>query len=180
MYCCSFPQATAPRLGGPRLTFYNVSVLEIIKKLSNPQRLKELTDIRNVGFYIFAVVVLAIAWSGAKTIQNNYELQKQISLLKQQNEVLRLSNSNIELQSKFYETDHYLELSARQNLGLAAPGETVLIVPKSIALKYAGPSIGAKQEDSSTKSDDPAGSGFSKNFQDWHDFVLGRSTQNAL
>lgn len=146
------------------------------KNLWNLDRFKNLTDIRNVGFYIFAVVVLAIAWSGVKTIQSNYELQKQMSLLKQQNEVLHLANSNVDLQSKFYETDQYLELSARQNLGLAAPGETVLIVPKSVAMKYIDPSLVPEQSSSDSGSANSLESGFRKNLNDWRDFVLGRQT----
>jgi cell division protein FtsB len=155
-------------------------VLKTLKNLWRPQRIKEHTDIRNVGFYIFAVVVLAIAWSGVKTIQNNYELQKQISVLKQQNEVLRLSNRNTELQSQFYETDQYLELSARQNLGLAAPGETVWIVPKAVALKYIDQSLNVHNHGLSEGAEAATASGFRKNFQDWRNFVLGREVQNNL
>lgn len=129
---------------------------------------------RNVGFYIFAVIVLAIAWSGVKTVQNNYELQKQISVLKQQNEILQLYNQNTDLQSQFYGTDQYLELSARQNLGLAAPGETVLIVPKSVAMKYVNPSLTPKTDNADGNSSNTPKSKFAQNFQDWRDFLLGR------
>ena len=129
---------------------------------------------RNVGFYIFAVIVLAIAWSGVKTVQNNYELQKQIAVLKQQNEVLQLYNQNTDLQSQFYGTDQYLELSARQNLGLAAPGETVLIVPKSVAMKYVDPSLASAQTNPESDSSNKPKSKFAQNFQDWRDFLLGR------
>ena len=149
-------------------------MFEIIKNLWNPARLKQLTDVRNVGFYIFAVIVLAIAWSGVKTVQNNYELQKQIATLNQQNEVLKLSNQNSALQSQFYETDQYLELAARQNLGFAAPGETVLLVPKPVAMKYVDSSLSAKQDDSGNESANAAKSKFAQNFQDWRDFLLGR------
>jgi cell division protein FtsB len=146
-----------------------------IKNLWNIDQLKRLTDIRNIGFYIFAIVVLAIAWSGVRTVQNNYELQKQISILKQQNEILRLANNNIYLQSQFYETDQYLELSARQNLGLAAPGETVLIVPKSVALRYVDPTLVQTQESSEPNSSEKSKSKFAQNIQDWRNFLLGRN-----
>lgn len=145
-----------------------------LNNLWNTNRLKQITNIRNVGFYIFAVIVLAIAWSGVKTVQNNYELQKQISLLRQQNEVLQLTNQNTGLQSQFYETDQYLELAGRQNLGLAAPGETVLLVPKSVAMKYVDPSLAPAQTSSEGGSSDVTKSKFAQNFQDWRDFLLGR------
>ena len=144
-----------------------------LKDFFKPEKLKELADVRNVGFYVFAVIVLAIAWSGVKTVQNNYELQKQISVLKQQNGVLELTNQTTDLQSQYFETDEYLELAARQNLGLAAPGETVLLVPKTVAMRYADPSlvydsVTAESEASASKSK------FAANFQDWRDFFLGR------
>ena len=148
--------------------------MQTIKNLWNPNRLKQITDVRNVGFYIFAVIVLAIAWSGVKTVQNNYELQKHISVLEQQNDVLELLNQNTGLQSQFYKTDQYLELAARQNLGLAAPGETVLLVPKSVAMKYVDPSLALAQTGLESDSSDVPKSKFAQNFSDWRDFLLGR------
>src|SRR6201995_3107852 len=142
-----------------------------IQNALNSKTTKQLLDIRNIGLYIFGIVVLAIAWSGAKTVQNNYELQKQISTLQQQNTVLSLENQNTQLQNQYYKTQQYLELSARQNLGLAAPGETVLIVPQTTALKYFDQSIG--QTSSQPTSIDNR-KGYVKNLEAWRDFLLGR------
>ena len=147
---------------------------QIPKDYFNLERLKELANVNNVGFYIFAVIVLAIAWSGVRTVQNNYELQKQISVLKQQNELIKLSNQNTALESQFYQTDQYLELAARQNLGLAAPGETVLLVPKTVAMKYVDPSLAPRSDTSGNSSTESSKSRFAQNFQDWRDFLLGR------
>src|ERR1043166_581161 len=93
----------------------------------NKARIKQLTDSRNLVFYAFSILTLAITWSGVKTVQNNYELQKKIATIKQQNSVLQLQNENTDLQNKYYQTNEYLDLAARENLGLAAPGETVLL-----------------------------------------------------
>jgi cell division protein FtsB len=101
------------------------------------KQIKTLSDIKNVALYIFALIVLAITWSTIKTIQNNYDLQKQISVLKQQNDILSLQNNNQRLQNQYYQTNAYQELAARQNLGLAGPGEKILLVPKAVALKLA-------------------------------------------
>lgn len=147
-------------------------MLQTLKEFWNPQRLKQLADIRNVGLYIFAIIVLAITWSGVKTVQNNYELQKQISVLKQQNAVLHLQNQSTYLQNKYLETNQYLELSARQNFGLAAPGETVLLVPKSVAMKYVDPTLALSANTSQVS--DKTRSKAAKNLQDWRDFLLGR------
>ncbi|HET9850145.1 MAG TPA: septum formation initiator family protein [Candidatus Saccharimonadales bacterium] len=133
---------------------------------------KQLTDIKNIGLYIFTVILLAIAWSTAKTIQNNYQLQKQISVLRQQNQVLSLENQNAGLQNQFYQTNQYLDLSARQNLGLAAPGEKVLLVPQNVALRYIDPAI-VKTQSASAQAPDNR-SKIIKNVEAWRDFLLGR------
>jgi len=131
--------------------------------------LKKLSDPRNIALYIFILVVLAITWSGVKTLQSNYQLQKKISELKQENAVLNLQNQNTNLENKYYQTNEYLDLSARQNLGLAAPGEKVLLISKSVALKYVDSSL----VPSSTSSVDTR-SRMVKNIEAWRDFLLGR------
>jgi cell division protein FtsB len=135
------------------------------------KQIKTLSDIKNVALYIFALIVLAITWSTIKTIQNNYDLQKQISVLKQQNDILSLQNNNQRLQNQYYQTNAYQELAARQNLGLAGPGEKILLVPKAVALKYVG-GIDASSGSASAKADNR--SRYTKNIEDWRDFLLGR------
>lgn len=148
-------------------------MFEQIKNSLNSKQTKQLLDVRNITLYIFGLIVLAIAWSGAKTVQNNYELQKQISTLQQQNQVLSLQNGNTYLNNQFYKTNEYLELSARQNLGLAAPGEQVLVIPKSVAMKYVDPSLASSQNVIQTPLPDNR-SKYVKNLEAWRDFLLGR------
>lgn len=124
-------------------------------------------DIRFTGQVVFAGIVLLISWSGVKTIQTNYELQKQISTIKQQNAVRELENKNLELQNQYYNTDEYLELSARRNFGLGKPGEKELLVPQSVAYAYA-------PEVASSKASAEAKSTHTSNFQAWVNFFLNR------
>ena len=144
---------------------------QIIQKLKPEAR--KLNDIRTVAMYLFVVIVLAIAWSSVKTIQKNYELQKQISLLQKQNDILDIANENINLQNKYLQTDQYLELAARQSLGLAAPGEKVVIVPKNVAMKYVDPSLSTQTTETSSRTTDTR-SRYVKNLEAWRDFLLGR------
>lgn len=154
------------------LLLYNKWVLQRLKIFWNDKRRKQLTDPSNIGLYIFAVIVMAITWSGIKTVQANYELQKKISTLKQQNAVLKLQNENSQLQNKYYQTTQYLELAARQDFGLAAPGEKVILIPKDVALKYIDVAL-MPQSETDRKSADKR-SQVDKNIQDWRDFLLGR------
>lgn len=153
-------------------------MLEQIRNSITNKKVQQLLDPRNIALYIFGVIVLAIAWSGAKTVQSNYELQKQITTLKQQNQLLALGNSNTFLQNEFYKTNTYLELSARQNLGLALPGEQVLVVPKSTAMKYVDPKLAAQAAIAQPEPKDTR-SKFIKNMEAWRDFLLGRSPPNG-
>jgi len=148
-------------------------MLDEIQKLLSSKRVRQLADVRNIALYIFGIIVLAIAWSGARTVQNNYQLQKQIAALQQQNSVLHLQNNNTYLQNQFYDTEVYQELSARQNLGLAAPGEQVLLVPKSVAMKYVDPAL-ADNRDNNTASPIDNRPGYTKHIEAWRDFLLGR------
>jgi cell division protein FtsL len=143
-----------------------------INNILNNKRVKQLADTRNLVLYVFALIVLAITWSGVRTVQNNYDLQKQIAVLAQQNAVLELENGNAKLQNKYLQTDQYLDLAARQNLGLAAPGEKVVIVPKIIAMKYIDQSLFVNK--TSDNKDSTAKSKHAQNLQDWRDFLLGR------
>lgn len=145
-----------------------------IKKFWNGSTRKQLTDSRNLVLYVFSIIVLAITWSGIKTVQTNYELQKQISTLKQQNQILYLKKQNAALQNQFYQSNEYLDLTARQDLGLATPGEQVLAVPQSVAMKYVDPSLNTANFTAPTASPADNRSKISKNLEDWRDFLLGR------
>jgi len=64
-----------------------------------------------------------------------------------------------------------LELSARQNFGLAAPGEKEIIVPQSVALAYTT-NLPTTTKQVPTNNQQPA---YQKNFESWVDFFLHRS-----
>lgn len=145
------------------------------EKLSNYRHkltnyLAGLKDIRNVGLLAFVVIVLLTSWSGVKAIQANYNLQKQISELRQENQVGNLENKNLQLQNQYLTTDQYLDITARQNFGLGLPGETELLVPDSVAMAHT-----VKQPtDSSAKSSVPKQAFWQRNFEAWMDFFLHR------
>ncbi len=128
-------------------------------------------DVRSVGSLAFVVLVLLISWSGAKAIQTNYRLQQEVGQLSQQIEVMKLQNSNQRLQNAYYTTSQYLEVTARQNFGLATPGETVLLVPKDVALAHTV-SMPSEAETNPPAKHKPF---WQQNFEDWMDFFFHRT-----
>lgn len=136
--------------------------------------LTHLRDLRVIGLLVFLVIVLLVSWSGVKAIETNYALQKQISSLKQENSVKKLANENLRLENKYFETSQYLEIAARHDFGLAAPGETVLNVPRSVALSFTVDlSKPEKPQEESVKV--PT---YQRNFQAWMDFLFHRKNTN--
>lgn len=135
--------------------------------------IRRLGDVRFAGQVVFVVIVLLISWSGIKTIQTNYGLQKQISALRQQDSVQKLENNNLALQNQYLNSKQYLELSARQNFGLAAPGEKEVIVPQSVALAYTVDQPSTKKPSANDRQ--PA---YQRNFESWVDFFMHRQAGN--
>ena len=134
-----------------------------------------LRDVRSLGLVVFAVIAILVTWSGAKAVQSNYKLQQEIAQLQQQNALQELKNNNQKLKNQYYNTPQYLELAARQNFGLALPGEKELIVPKEVAMaRVAGVAPTANPATvavSDTKKDQPL---LQSNIQDWLNFFLHR------
>jgi len=143
-----------------------------IKNFYNNVNWQHLQDIRVYGLFVFLIIVLLMTWSGVKAIQSNYGLEKQISQLQQEVQVQHLENNNLALNNTYFQTNQYLELSARQNFGLAAPGETEIIVPEAVALSHVSNTTATSSTTSSTiNSKQPL---WQKNFQAWINFFLNR------
>ncbi|HXR49796.1 MAG TPA: septum formation initiator family protein [Verrucomicrobiae bacterium] len=133
--------------------------------------LRRLSDVRFAGQVLFVVIVLLISWSGVKTIQTNYGLQKQISALRQQNDVQHLQNNNLALQNEYLNSNQYLELSARQNFGLAQPGEKEIIVPQNVALAYT-----VNVPDNTSDKTTAVQPAYQRNLQSWVNFFFHRQS----
>ena len=143
---------------------------KIQKSLKHPI-IQQLKDVRVLGFIVFGVLVLLVSWSGVNIIQTNYGLQKQISKLEQQNEIQKLENNNLKLTNEYYNTDTYLDLTARRQFGKAAPGEKVLLMPKSVALAHTVADNVKKVK--APVVEKPL---YQRNFEAWVNFFLHRTT----
>jgi len=151
-------------------------MLNKVKTHFNSGKLQFLNDTKNLGLIAFGVIALLVSWSGVNSIQANYELQKQISELSQQNTVAELENTNLKLRNEYLKTDQYLELAARRQFGKAAPGETVVNVPKKVALANTVEPKNVAVKVETTEESKPF---YLKNLQAWVDFFLHRDAANS-
>jgi cell division protein FtsB len=142
----------------------------MFSKIKNNQTLRMLTSTRNLGLYILLIITLSVSWSSIKTIQKNYEIEKQISLLTQEVDVLEQETKNMALENEYYKTDAFLELAARKYFSKANPGEQFISIPTAIADKYTHPEADVVQTTPTVKPKPR----IIQNWQDWIDFFLNR------
>ena len=153
---------------------YNAyTVQEKTQKLLALTKKYQLQDPRTWGLIAFACMAAALTWSGSKAVQLNFELQKKVSVIEEQNKVQELQNETQKLKNEYYKTSEYKELAARRQFGVAAPGERLYIVPKDLALKYASP----EPSTPAVAAIKPAIKlpAYQQNLQDWADFLFHRA-----
>jgi cell division protein FtsB len=121
----------------------------------------------NNGVVILALLVASgWVWNTIEAIQRNFELQQQVDSLKQEIAVYELRNKTIEFQNKYYSSDEYLELSARERLNKAASGEKLLVLPAN--------TVKTKAETTEVASETPITK--RSNFEQWMYFLFGDKT----
>lgn len=148
-------------------------MLQKLKDIQNLHWFKQFRDVRALGLVAFLGVALMVSWSGAQVIQRNYELQKEISQLQQENAIRQLENTNIKLQNQYFETEEYLELKARQDFGLGQPGEKLVLVPEAVALSY----VTKVDQETDAPMPDSQRPAYQRNFEAWIDFFLHRQAE---
>ena len=63
------------------------------------------------------LVAFGWAWGSVEAMQQNYELQRSIDNKRQQIEIEKIKVALLQYESKYYESDEYQELAARQRTG---------------------------------------------------------------
>lgn len=149
-------------------------MLQKIKTLATNEFWQNFRDVRFLGFIVFGILVLLTTWSGVNIIQTNYRLQQEIAQIDQRNQLAQLENANLKLENEYFNTDTFLELTARQQFSKGAPGEKLVLVPKHVALEHV-PKMEETSTEEAAKHPDNRPT-YQKNFQTWMDFFLHRDT----
>jgi cell division protein FtsB len=135
-----------------------VDVRQLAKKLRSYATL-------NNGVLVVAILIASTwVWSTIEAIQHNFTLQQQVDALAQQIAVEDLQNKTLQLQKTYYASDQYLELSARERLGVASPGEKLLVLPPNTVKPLSQAVTPTNDAPITTRS----------NFAQWMYFLFGK------
>lgn len=125
------------------------------------QTIKHYYTLDNIVLLAAILMATGFIWSTMGALQSNYVLQDQVDILRSQVEASKLESETLELENSYFASAEYLELQARQQLGKAAAGEHMLILPTNTV------------SDSVTTNASKAQTVFtSSNFQAWMNFFF--------
>lgn len=99
------------------------------------KRYRHLLTIQNVSLLVAVVIALSWVWGSVVTLQKNFKYQREVDMNAQLIELAKLQNKTYQYQQAYYKSDEFLELSARAKLGLALPGEHLVLLPSSDGIK---------------------------------------------
>lgn len=126
----------------------------------------------NVVLLVAGVIAISWAWASVGAVQRNYMLQREVDDKKRQLALAELQTQTLEFEQRYYKSREYQSLEAKRRLGLAEPGEKVIVLPPNTdAAKALDKDNDATQFD--VVSDGPA----PPPFQQWMNFLLGGNRQ---
>lgn len=144
----------------------------MISKTKINEKIKLLSDVRVIGLLAFFAVILMVSFSSVRVLQTNFELQKKENELQQVNEIKKLENENLKFKNVYFESDEYLELTARRQFNKALPGEELYVIPESVAKRYVKdtPKVATSEEE--LRQEEENKPTYQRNLEAWRDFLL--------
>lgn len=128
----------------------------------------------NVVLAVAAVIAISWAWASVQAVQRNYTLQREVDDKHRQQQLMELRTEMLVYEQRYYKSREYQALEAKRRLGLAEPGEKVLVLPPNTAKARAADKSGASSDvvlPQATSSPAPA--------QQWMDFLFGGNRNAA-
>ena len=127
--------------------------------------------LNNVVIMIAFLIAASWVWGSLGVMQRNYGLQKEVDYKKRELQLAQLETTSIQLEQNYYKTSEYQELAVREDLGLAQPGEKVLILPpNSQAIKNTDAKANLKNDVLPVQT---------SNFQQWVNFLFGGNSKSV-
>ena len=127
----------------------------------------------NIVIGVALLIAAGWAWGSITTMQRNFSLQKEVDAEQRQLELMDLEVQTLQYQQNYYKSDEYKDLSAREHLGLASPGEKVLFLPpNSAAVKHESEQ---QKDETAVTATRPAPGSAPSNLEQWINFFSGAS-----
>ncbi len=123
----------------------------------------------NVVLAIALLIAASWVWGSVQAMQRNYALEKELDAKRRELRLVELETELLKYQQRYYQSDEYKELAVREKLGLALPGEKVLVLPPNTAA--------AKESDTKTEELLPVRA-VPSNLQQWINFLLGGASES--
>lgn len=121
----------------------------------------------NLVVLVALLIAASWAWGSIGVVQKNYMLQKVVDDKKREAKLIELQTENLAFEQKYYKSAEYQELAARERMGLALPGEKVLVLPPNSPAAKAADGEGMSEQQGLTEASRPS------NIQQWMNFLLG-------
>jgi cell division protein FtsB len=85
--------------------------------------------LNNIVLAVAAIIAISWAWASVQAVQRNYQLQREVDDKRRQLALTELETQTLEFEQRYYKSREYQALEAKRRLGLAEPGEKVVILP---------------------------------------------------
>ena len=118
-----------------------------------------------IEFLIAGVLCLAWTWGAITSTTRNWELEQRLVNKKKELTLLQLEIETIELENRYYASEEYQELSAREKQNKMTEGEFMVLLPENTDY--------AKHKDVIINADEPEEEEEKTNFEQWISFVFG-------
>lgn len=125
----------------------------------------------NIVLVVAALIVISWAWASVQAVQRNYQLQRDVDDKRRQLALTELQTKTLEFEQRYYESREYQTLEVKRRLGLAEPGEKVLILPPNSAAAKAA------DKNAALTTATPADAPVPPPFQQWMNFLFGGNRQ---
>lgn len=127
--------------------------------------------LNNAVIALAFVIAASWVWGSLGVMERNYSLQKEVDYKKRELQLAQLQTSSLRFEKRYYQTREYQELAVREHLGLALPGESVLILPPN--------SDAAKAADQTGQAGSVPAQAPDSNFRQWVTFLFGGNSKNV-
>ena len=124
----------------------------------------DLMTIDNLIIVVSIIVAVAWIWGSISAMERNYALQQQLEVRKRERLLTEIKHKTLQYESEYLKSDEYREIAARENLGLVAQGESVLILSEY-------PEEKAEASTSPTQKQ--------SNFSQWMNFLFGGNVKKT-